>query len=466
MADKKPSQTRRARLWRSAESQGIPLRAILVTVAVVVVTYTAGKLLYRLRDVILLMAVSGFIALLLNPLVVYLQRWKIPRRGFAVAIVTLWAVLVFAGLAIAFGYPLIHSATHLADQLPTYVDQAEHGRGWLGQLIRRYNIQTWVQNNSAKIASFAQGLGKPALALGKGAVSLLVALGTIFFLVLLLLLEGPKMRSWILANMASERAATVTRVSARVNRAVTGYMAGNLLTSVIAGAVVFVTLLVLGVPFPFLWALWVALVDFLPMIGGALAGIPTVLFAATHSLTAGIVTLIVFLAYTQIENHVLNPVVMSKTVQINPLLVLVSILVAASIGSWIGGLFGGFVAALLAIPAAGAGQVIVSELWRNTAASAPAGPPGPGAGAVAPAGAGAAPSGAGAGTAGAGAAPGGAGAGTAGAGAAPGAAGAGTAGAGTTGAGTATGGTAPGEPAGAGTAGAGSEPAGATKPAS
>src|SRR5499427_1627482 len=396
MPDKTPSQTRRARLWRSAESQGIPLRAILVTVAVVVVTYMAGKLLYRLRDVVLLVAVSGFVALLLNPLVVRLQRWKVPRRGFAVAIVTFWAVLVFAGLAIAFGYPLIHSGTHLADQLPSYVDQAEHGRGWIGQLTRRYNVLPWVQHNSAKIASFAQSLGKPALALGKGAVSLLVALGTIFFLVLLLLLEGPKMRSWILANMTPERAATVTRVSGQVNRAVTGYMAGNLLTSLIAGAVVFVTLLVLGVPFPFLWALWVALVDFLPMIGGALAGIPTVLFATAHSLTAGIVTLIVFLAYTQLENHVLNPVVMSKTVQINPLLVLISILVAASIGSWIGGLFGGFVAALLAIPAAGAGQVICSELWRDTAPAAPAGPPGPGAGAAAPAGAGAAPGDAGA----------------------------------------------------------------------
>jgi predicted PurR-regulated permease PerM len=137
---------------------------------------------------------------------------------------------------------------------------------------------------------------------------------------------------------------------------------------------VFVTLLVLGVPFPFLWALWVALVDFLPMIGGALAGIPTVLFAAAHSLTAGIVTLVVFLAYTQIENHILNPVIMSRTVRINPLLVLVSILVGASLGSWIGGLFGGFVAALLAIPVAGAVQVIVAEIWRDTA-PALAGPP-------------------------------------------------------------------------------------------
>src|SRR5499433_2513844 len=323
MLDKTPPQSRRARLWRTAESQGIPLRAILVTVGVVVLTFMAGKLLYRLRDVLLLMAVSGFVALLLNPLVVYLQRWKVPRRGYAVAIVTFWAVLVFVGLAIAFGYPLVNAITHLADRLPSYVDQAQHGRGWIGQLIRRYHVSTWVQHNSARITSFAQSLGKPALALGKGAVSLLVTLGTIFFLVLLLLLEGPKMRAWILGNMVPERAATVTRVSSQVNRAVTGYMLGNVLTSVIAGAVVFLTLLILGVPFPFLWALWVALVDFLPMIGGALAGIPTVLFAwAANGLTAGIVTLIVFLVYTQFENHVLNPVVMSKTVRISPLLVL------------------------------------------------------------------------------------------------------------------------------------------------
>jgi predicted PurR-regulated permease PerM len=81
--------------------------------------------------------------------------------------------------------------------------------------------------------------------------------------------------------------------------------------------------------------------------------------------------LVVFLVYTQIENHVLDPVVMSRTVKVNPLLVLLSILVGASIGSWIGGLFGGFVAALLAIPFAGATQVVVRELWQATARPGP-----------------------------------------------------------------------------------------------
>ena len=92
------------------------------------------------------------------------------------------------------------------------------------------------------------------------------------------------------------------------------------------------------------------------------------LFALGHSFTAGIVTLVVFLVYTQIENHVLNPIVMSRTVRVNPLLVLVSILVGASLGSLIGGIFGAFVAAFLAIPSAGAIQVMIREVWQATAA--------------------------------------------------------------------------------------------------
>ncbi len=365
--------TRRARLRAAAQALGIPLPAILTTVGVVIAAFLLGKVVYRLKDVILLILVAAFVALILNPAVVALQRWKIKRRGWAVAVVTLWALLVFVGLAIAFGYPLANGISHLAQKLPTYVTAAEHGRGWLGHLVLRYHVQTWVQKNAPKLVSFGEGLAKPALTLGKGALSLLLELFTIFILVLLLLLEGPKMRTGLLGAMAPDRAARYSRTAHEVNRSVTGYMLGNVLTSVIAGAVVFVTLLVMGVPFPFLWALWVALVDFLPMIGGALAGIPTVLFAAAHSLSAGIVTLVVFLIYTQLENHVLNPIVMSRTVRVNPLLVLLSILIGGDIGSWIGGIFGAFVGALLAIPAAGAIQVIVQEVWQDTDPMAAAG---------------------------------------------------------------------------------------------
>ena len=375
MKQQPPPRSRFGRLLRAAERRRVPLLTILVTVGVVAATYLAGKLIYRLRDIVLLMLVSGFVALLLNPIVILLQRRLFPRRGVAVAIVTILAALVFVGLAAAFGYPLVNGITHLADRLPVYVANAQHGKGWIGHLVTRYHIQDWVQRNAPKLVTYAQSLSKPALSIGKGALSLVIELLTIFFLVLLLLLEGPKMRRWIIGQMAPDRAARTTKVAADVNRAVTGYMLGNLLTSIIAGIVVFVTLMILGVPYPLLWGLWVALVDFLPMIGGALAGIPTVLFAFfSQGLTAGIVTLVVFLVYTQVENHILNPVVMSKTVKISPLLVLIAVLVGASLGSLVGGLFGGFVAALLAIPVAGALQVLVREAWRATDPKTPRAP--------------------------------------------------------------------------------------------
>jgi predicted PurR-regulated permease PerM len=373
VTEQPPPQGRLARLWAYADARHVPLRTIVVTVAVVAATYLAGKLIYRLRDIVLLIVVAGFLALLLNPLVVALERKFSLRRGLAVTIVSVWAVLVFLGLALAFGYPLVNGITHLADRLPSYVASAESGQGWIGHIARKYHILTWVQRNTPKLVGYAQSLSKPALTIGKGAVSLVIELLTIFVLVLLLLLEGPKMRRWTLSQMSPQRAAAITRVAGEVNRSVIGYMLGNFLTSLIAGLVVFVTLMLVGVPYPLLWGLWVALVDFLPMIGGALAGIPTVLFAFfVRGFAAGVVTLVVFLAYTQIENHILNPVIMSRTVRISPLLVLMAVLVGASLGSLVGGIFGGFVAALLAIPVAGALQVLVREAWQATAPKPPA----------------------------------------------------------------------------------------------
>jgi predicted PurR-regulated permease PerM len=383
----RPPQTRRARLWQLAESRNVPLRAILSAIGCILLAYLAWILIDRLRGVLLLLVVAGFIALLLNPSVVILQK-VLRRRGLAVAVVTVLALAAFAGLAFAFGYPLVNGLTHLASDLPTYVTRAEHGKGWVGKLVTKYHLQTWVSKNAPKLAAYGRDLATPALTLGEGAATLVFELFTIFVLVVLLMLEGPKLRRGVLGIMRPSRATRVSEVAAEVNRSVTGFMLGNFATSLIAGLVVLVTLVALGVPFPFLWALWVALVDFLPMIGGALAGIPVVLFSLTHSVSAGIITLVVFLIYTQVENHVLNPVIMSKTVKINPLLVLVSILVGASIGDWIGGFFGGFVAALLAIPAAGSTQVIVRAIWQSTAPPGlvvPPPPPAPAAASTQPA---------------------------------------------------------------------------------
>ena len=269
-------------------------------------------------------------------------------------------------------YPLANGLTHLISKLPELREAAPStARGYIGHLVRKYHVQHWVQQNLPKLQSYAKNLSKPALKLGAGAFTVGFDLFVVFILVLLLLLEGPKLRAGVLRFIAPERAARVhpdRRRGQPVGHRLHARQLHHLGRS--PGVVVFVTLVVLGVPYALLWALWVALFDFLPMVGGALAGIPTALFALTHSLSAFIVFAVVFLAYTQIENHILNPIVMSRTVRINPLLVLIAILVGANVGDLVGGFFGGFVGTLLAIPIAGSIQVIVREMWQSTAPEA------------------------------------------------------------------------------------------------
>jgi predicted PurR-regulated permease PerM len=373
--DEEYAETRRARIVLRAKLNDVPLLTIITAVLVVVVVYMTGKLLYRLRDILLLMVLGGFIALLLNPMVDGLERWKIKRRGYAVAIVALGTLVVFSALAFAFGDPLVNSLTHLSHTLPSYVNRAQHGKGWLGKLLRHYHVENWIHKNSSKLVSLAKSLSKPALALGRGAITALFALVTLFAFVMILLLEATKMREAIIEMLAPEHAERTRRISAAISKAALGYMLANLVISAVAAVAVFVTLEILGVPFALLFALWVLLVDFLPTIGGALAGFPTVLFAAIHSVSAGVVMLIVFLLVMLIQNHVLYPVIMSKTVKLNPLVVFVAILVGAEVGSWVSGLFGGLVGVLLAVPIAATVQVIVKEFWSSSASPTNAVPP-------------------------------------------------------------------------------------------
>ncbi len=362
-------RTRRKVRVPTVDWSRVPFGAIFVTVGTVVAVYLAGKVLYQLREVVLIMIVGGFIALLVNPLVLALQRLGIRRRGLAVGLVTSMTILLFVGLAFLFGIPLVKGVTNFANALPHYVKQGQQHHGWIGHLVQRYHIDSWIQKNSPKLIDFAQNLTKPALSLGRGVLAIVAELLTLFIFVLLLLLEAPRLRVAILEALPPASAARWQRIGAGVSRSISGFMLGDLATSFIAGIVVFVTFAVLGVPYAPLWGFWVALVDFLPEVGGALAIIPSLLYAFTHSLTAGIASSIVFIAYWQLENRLLNPLVMSRTVRINPLLIFVVMISAAGIGAWIGGIFGGFAAVLMAIPLAAGAQTLVRELWSDTSES-------------------------------------------------------------------------------------------------
>jgi predicted PurR-regulated permease PerM len=265
--------------------------------------------------------------------------------------------VVLAAVVTAFVVPLAGEGTKLAGQLPGLIDQARNGRGPVGDFLNRTHVLQWVQTHQATIQNFAKGLTTPAVGVLSGIATTVTGIVTVFVLAYLMVLEGPRVVDGVTALFRPDTGDRIRRVGADCARSVTGYISGNLLISVICGLITYVALLVMGVPFAGLIALFVGVADLLPLVGATLGGIVAVLAGFLHSVPAGIVVLVVFVVYQQLENHLLQPVIYGRTVQLNPLTVIIAILVAAELA--------GILGALLAIPAASIIQVVARDVWDD-----------------------------------------------------------------------------------------------------
>jgi predicted PurR-regulated permease PerM len=365
-----PPDTWRSKLSGSADRRGIPLGTIVVSVLVVIALLDLNAALilglWALRTIVVYVIIAFFFTLLMTPATRFLRKRGLSHGG-STLLVFLVGALALIGLVYLFTEPLVTAAVHFGQQVPTLVREAKKGHGPLGRLVFRLHLQKYLSEGSTKITSQITKVLKPATAfsVGAAAVSTLIAIVTIAILTFFTMLEAPRIWSGFLRIFRPSTADRLRRVVDETIGSVTGYMLGNMLTSVVAGVISGVTLAILGVPFALLLGVFVALVDLLPLVGGLLAGVPVVIIAAIHSVPAGIIMLVVFLVYQQIENHILNPIIMSRTVQLNPFWVLIAVLVGATLGGRIAGALGTFVGALVGIPFGGALQVIVRELRRG-----------------------------------------------------------------------------------------------------
>jgi len=333
----------------------VPLRTIVATVGVVLATAAILLLAWEVRRVLTWIVVAALLAVILGPLVDVVERRLHLRRALATLLVFLVVLLAFAGLLTAFIRPLVREGGQLADRAPAYVEQARSGRGPVGALIKRYNIEQYVQRNQARIRELGSRITNPALGVLRSIASTAVALVTIAVLVFLMVMQGPKLLSAWTEALPDKRRDRVRRVAADSSRAVVGYMTGNLLISVIAGIATYLVLWILGVPYRGVVALFVGFADLIPLVGATIGAVAAIIVAVLHSLVAGIVVLAFFILYQQFENHVLQPVIMSRTVQLSALTVLVSVLIGVELL--------GFLGALLAIPVAGVIHVVARDLY-------------------------------------------------------------------------------------------------------
>ncbi len=260
-------------------------------------------------------------------------------EGLAVGIVFIGAILLIIGIAATFVPTLVREVNDLADAVPGYIDDLTRGRGRLGFLERDYHIVERAREAIEKSGvGGVLGLSNTALSVTKSILNAVIAVVTIAFLTLFMLLEGPAWVERIYGLLSEESRPRWRKVGGDIYRTVGGYVTGNLAISLIAGVVSTAVLLILGVPYAVALGLVVAILDLIPLAGATLAAIIVSVVGFLHSTTAGIVLVIFFVLYQQLENHVLQPLVYGRTVQLSPLIVLVAVLMGAELAGVIGAL--------------------------------------------------------------------------------------------------------------------------------
>lgn len=337
----------------------VPVRTIITTIGLVLGTIATLWLIDKTSRIITWVLLAGFFAVVLNPVVDFLVRRRL-RRGLAVFIV----VLLFLGsltlLVFTFVRPLAKQGTEFAKTFPGYVQDAQDGRGRIGEVLKKYNLDDWVSKNlpiaQEKVREFFQPsriFGSAVGAIGS-VFNILAGILTVLVLTILMLMEGHGLALTCLRIFPDERQRRIRKVGRDSSKAIVGYVNGNLLISVIAGIATWIALAIQGVPYSGVLALWVAFADLIPLVGATMGAIPAVFVAFLYSTTAGIVTLIFYILYQQFENQVLQVNIMSKTVALKPLVVLLSVLFGVELFGLIG--------ALLAIPIAGVAKVVGADI--------------------------------------------------------------------------------------------------------
>ena len=326
-----------------------PFRVAFTASLGVLTAVLLAKAVILVRDVIVLIVISGFLAIGLNPAVEFLQRRRL-KRSMAVAAVV-GAVLLFVGGFVAAAVPPVaKQASQLQKTVPEYAERARENKTF-ARLDDQFKIREKLTKAVNDSAGTAAGVG---VDVARGVLTVVFKTLTVLVLTLYFLSSYPNIKRGAYRLIPRSRRARVGLIADEILSRVGGYVLGNLATSVVAGVCAFVFFVIAGIPYPVALAMLVAIFDLIPLVGATIAAVVCTAVAFFVSVQVGIVSTVYFLVYQQVENFVVVPKVMKRTVDISPLATIVAAL--------IGGTLLGVVGALLAIPVAAAIQLIGSEV--------------------------------------------------------------------------------------------------------
>lgn len=322
----------------------------------------AGLLALRglFRDVprtVTALGVATILALAMNPLVSLLER-KGLRRAPSVVAVLVGITAVFGAMAILVVPPAVNQVRDLTDQRQSVIADLRE-LPVVGDRLREAEVQrrvdTFFEELPERLAGDTTPLERAARSVADG---LLAAVVTLLFTVTMLL-DGPRMLRALRRLVPVDRRAQADEMARLAYRVVGRYVAGSLLVAMVAGVWILVTGLVLGVPLTPLAAMWVALWDLVPQIGGAVGAIPFVALGLTQGAGTAVMCVLSFMVYQQVKHQVFQPLLIGQAVKLSPPTTMVAALVGVSAG--------GVVGALIAVPVVGAAKAIYMEFRRPPA---------------------------------------------------------------------------------------------------
>ncbi|GHJ47622.1 AI-2E family transporter [Catellatospora sp. TT07R-123] len=326
--------------WAVAAACGVTLVGLLLSAV------------WAVRGILVLVLVSLFVAVSLDPAVRWLVAHRV-RRPYAVVLI-LFAALVLVGLLCAgIGPPLVHQAGQLSDGLPGYIaDLAERSRAFR-RLSARYGLGDRLNELAASVP---ERVGTGLLSLFRTFLGTLAVALTVLVLSLYFLADLPRLRRQVQLLAPLRHRERVRRVVDVSVDKVGSYMIGNLLISLIAGVTAYAGLALLHIPFALPLALIVAVTDLIPLVGAtlgtAVCGIVAAIASGLWPAAIGIVLWL--LVYQQIENYLIVPRVMRRSLDMPAL----AVLLASLLGAGLLGLIG----ALMAIPIAATVKAVATEL--------------------------------------------------------------------------------------------------------
>ncbi|SDO67782.1 Predicted PurR-regulated permease PerM [Pedococcus dokdonensis] len=307
----------------------------------------------RLTTVLTLVVVAFFLALTLNPLVEFLTRQGL-RRGGAVALVFAGVVAVFTLLGLVVVPPVISQGTDLAQKAPDYLDQILGSR-FVKDLDQHYDVVDKIQAEFTKRISDGSFVGQVfggVLGVGAAVIGGIFQAFTVLVLTLFLLASLPRVKQAAYAMVPASRRPRVESLSEEIMRRTGSYAIGQVAVATINAICSWIMMMIVGIPYAAVLAVAVGFLGLIPMVGATIGAALVCLVAIFDEPKKAIIALIYYVIYQQLENYVVAPRIMQRTVSVPGAVTVVAALA--------GGTLLGVLGALLAIPVA-AGLLLLYE---------------------------------------------------------------------------------------------------------